>query len=140
MVKSLEELCYSKFTETVEKAPSQIQKLLLGKTRRKMEKNIENKITEKITTNITEILNDIIPEILEDILESNEKGILRRNFFVELSNLHPSIIRCAIQTAENIAQITESRYSNYIAHNYSYNSLIERTEYDTTEYDTDNEY
>ena len=67
MVKTLEKLCYSKFTETIEKAPSQIQKLLLGETRRKMEKNIENKITEKITTNITEILNDIIPEILEDI-------------------------------------------------------------------------
>ena len=139
MVKTLEKLCYSKFTETIEKAPSQIQKLLLGETRRKMEKNIENKITEKITTNITEILNDIIPEILEDILKSNEKGILRRNFFVELSNLHPSIIRCAIQTAENMAQITESRYNNYIVHNYSYKSLIERTDYDT-EYDTDNEY
>lgn len=134
MVSTLEDLCYSKFTETVEKAPSQIQKLLLGETRRKMEKKMENKITEKITRNITGILNDIIPEILEDILKSNENGILRRNFFVELSNLNPSIIKCAIQTAENIAQITENRY------NYSYITSLQKKTEDDTEDDTEDEY
>lgn len=119
---SLSELCYEKIATTIYNAPPLLQEMIIGKTTEKVEKQITNKIKKKvvrkhkkqiktrISKDLTDILPHIIPDICSEIINSLKSSYPPPNFYEKYNSIPKHIVKCAIESAENIVRTLEERY------------------------------
>lgn len=116
---SLQNLCYASIADSIQKAPPQLQELLIGETTKRIRKNIRKEVKNEIEQKIKQDLLDkmfnlvyIVPEIMEDINESmTTHNRPRRDFYKEYPTMDKNILDCAIRIAEQSVYFLENNYT-----------------------------
>ncbi len=111
MVSTLQELCYQRLASTMMEAPLGLQEIIMGEVKKRVESRIREELWTTEWMDMRYILADLVPHIMEDIIHTIvTPGVLRSNYMVMFPHLRPSIIRCAVTTAEAAVRKMEERY------------------------------
>lgn len=125
---SLVEVCQTNIARQIANAPPTIQEMIIETTMGKLRETAKCEAYSKL-----DFIPDLVSDILEDLIRvMTTDGAVRTDFYGLYSSISPAIIRCAIQTAELIAQQYESKLIQF---NYS----VEEEMFDIGELGNDDE-
>ena len=123
MVLTLQQLCYINLANQINDAPPGIQETIIGETKKSMEERITKEVVARQIQNIYDSLVYMIPDIMENLIHVTiTPGSLRDNYEAIYASIHPSLIHCAVHTAEEAVRRMEQRYVHnaFNIHNYYY--------------------
>ena len=111
MVSTLQELCYQRLTSTMMDAPSGLQEIIMGETKKHMEARVREELWTNEWMNIRYVFAELVPQIMEDLVQIiATPGALRPNYLTMFPYLRPCIVQCAVTTAEEAVRRMEERY------------------------------
>jgi abortive infection bacteriophage resistance protein len=112
-ITSLENLCYDKLIDTLNKAPPLLQEMIIGKTKKQIQQEAS---MHKSLDYVCNYLVSIIPEIcLEHYKSLHSRFYVKPNFYVKYPLINRKVLRSAIYIAEiSIETLLENNlYINY---------------------------
>ena len=141
MVSTLQELCYNHLAKQMANAPPGIQEMVMGETKKRMEERITQQVVGQHIQQMENILQDIIPDIMEDLIRVTVvPGALRADYTSIYPFTNPSLVQCAVRTAEEAVRRMEERYVHAAFHNQHHQYDDEYDEEDEEDQDSEGMY
>jgi hypothetical protein len=112
-MKTLQEICYDSLAESLYNAPPQIQEMVMGETKKRIEKrvreevakDVEKKITPKVFRSVVDMCTLIIPEFVTDIVACTViDNRTRKPYFDIYKKIDENHIDMLLQASETIAK------------------------------------
>lgn len=111
MVSTLQELCYNHLAKQMTNAPPGIQEMVMGETKKRMEERITQQVVGQHIEQMENILQYIIPDIMEDLIRVTVvPGAIKADYTSKYPFTNPSLVQCAVRTAEEAVRRMEERY------------------------------
>lgn len=112
-MKTLQEICYDSLAESLYNAPPQIQEMVMGETKKRIEKrvreetakDVEKKITPKVFRKVVDLCTLVIPEFVTDIVACTViDNRPRQPYFDIYKKIGEDNIDMLLQASETIAK------------------------------------